>query len=140
MNGEYTPERLEQAWVIYLQRVSAIAVRKVELRENKKLLPLQSLLSDVLKELSSVPPLLEIRTAAVELDSTLLEYLTREIEYFNYQYETLGVSENCDEALEDAGTVKESLEYFLGAIPERIKGLLKILNDIFKLVSGGSGV
>lgn len=136
MNGEYTPEKLEQAWVTYLQRISVIAARKIELTKNNKLLPLESLLSDVLTELSSPPSLLEIRTSAGALDSTLLEFLTREIEYFNSQYEMFSRVENYDKGLEDAGTVKESLEYFLGSINERVKGLLKILNEIFKLISG----
>jgi len=69
----------------------------------------------------------------------ILDLLFREMNVFHATAERAGTTRNeadTDEAVEDAGTTKTSVEG-LGKLPRWVNKILAVLNQILKLISGG---
>jgi len=92
---------------------------------------LRQLLDDVLQRLLSQEAIVAIESAWENLDTSVADLLIREIDFIS----ALNTDDGDSSGSDDVSTGKESLEDILGEwLPKWLKHLLKLLNEILKLV------
>jgi hypothetical protein len=95
---------------------------------------IQDLLLDIVAELQKDDTVLAIENASMQLRPDIQTYLLRELQFFNAVYPSSSIGGTAQE-VDDSETCKESLEEILGAwLPDWLKQLLKILDEILSLV------
>lgn len=92
---------------------------------------------DLVDELLKRDVVRSVRDAVADLDNDVADFLLREIEYYNTYYADLDDAADEDNPVGDGEVVKTSMEDLIERLPRRLKKLLKILNELLKLTSGG---
>ncbi len=104
--------------------------RKFKASASQKI---QKLREDIKNELLSDKAIQAISYAASQISPQSVEFYTRELEFFNDQYQS-DFSKDDKRASDDAKTLKDSAEKLLGDwLPDWLKDLLEIFNEILSL-------
>ena len=96
---------------------------------------IQELREEIVSNLLSDNATKAIEYAQTQISKRTIELYTRELDFFNTQYES-EANRTDVRATEDAKTLKESVESLLGDwLPDWLKDLLEMLNEILSLGS-----
>jgi hypothetical protein len=132
----------EDEWPRFLENIHALGKRKFRRRPSTTL---EGLFDDVIKALQGQDVTDEIAHALIVEkrnpdDARIVDdYLAREMKYFNEIAEANiaeGEDAHPEGPLEAGQTVKESIEELVH-LPEWVKKILKILNELLSLIRGG---
>ena len=124
------------SWEEFLENIRQLLKRQIVSKHDPRYQSLNSLVDDVINELKTSEPF--IRHAINQTDPTILDYAGRELKFFNALADQSQPSSNeSDEDLADkAETIKTSVEkIFHIHIPEKVKHVLDILNELLKLLT-----
>src|SRR5947209_700516 len=133
------PEReVYDAWADYLENVRGLLKRRIlaKSRKNERYRSLDPLVDDVIDEMHNARPFIE--HAIDQTDPPVRDFLGRELVFFNDLAAGLESNPSDDDdsdGTDTADTIKESVEkVFHIHIPEKIKHILDILNELLKLL------
>ena len=129
-----------QTWQAFLTKLEEVAASQIKLKKQDA--TLEQLLRETIAALQEDDALTQIELAADRTYKSAPKaamLLQKEFSYITEKSLGRVVSDAAegDEALEDAKTGKDSLEDILEDIPGWLKKLLKVLNEILSLISGG---
>lgn len=128
----------EVMWKIFFEATTELAKLKIKKSAdiNKKYM-----LSEPLSELSRtiIESSESFGTAILKEEPIVGRILFSEMSYFVERYQNIENlnSEELEGALDDAETVKGSIEDLVANLPDPLKKLLTLLNEFLKLISGG---
>lgn len=137
-------------WTQFLNNLRDLCHHKLTFPKRQKYTDIRSLVDDVTDELLKPNLVQDVRSAIEDMqtdpdDKVVLDFLEREIEFFNNLIASsrtptneLNMSEEeTDDAIEAGGTIKESFEKIIKRLPKIVQGILKILNEILSILKGG---
>lgn len=123
------------AWERYLRNLQKIVERKLATRRRSRRDSLSPLVKKTFELLLEEQALSEVELAATKVNARVLKLFKLELEIF-----ISGVEDDeydVEEAMDDGEVAKGSAEKILDKLPKRLKGILKVLNEILKMLRGG---
>lgn len=140
-----------QEWQLFLTNLRDLCEHKLDSPTRDNYGQLRGLVNDVIDELQSDDAMEAVRNAVKTADRNpdnkkVNAFLERELKFFNSliaesrNYDTkITLSEvETDEALGAGKTIKDSFEEQIEKLPDWIKKILKVLNEILSILRGGS--
>ena len=144
-NSEFIKE-----WNKFIQNLNIVCEKKISERDDSKFKELESIVTDVINEISSERAQTTIQQATEDRalshdDKVAIGFLVCEMKFFNgffqegqqgYGKSSIVLSLKTDEALGAGKTIKDSVEKVI-KLPQWLKKLLSVLNELLSLIRGG---
>ena len=141
MNIEYPTSPFQAEWSQFIDNLAFVCERKVKEKGDRNYLPLLELLGQVITDIKSDQGQNEISSVIAELseeDEKIATYLIQEMSFFNNLVRNTNGgsdSDGLDKSIGAGQTIKDSIEG-LFKIPEWLKKILKVLNELLSIVKG----
>jgi hypothetical protein len=137
MENESSPmlaSEFRDIWERYLKNLKKVVCRKLETRHKRRRDRLSPLVENTFDLLLGQRALKEIESAAIKVNVEPLKLFQQELEIFNSSIEDDDY--DLDEAMDDGEQAKGSAENIFNKLPKWLKDVLKVLNEILKMIRG----
>jgi len=139
MRAQEIPDKFIDVWKEFLRILHREGKKRAgKLTNRNKVVPISKLLDDLIDRLLKDDALDAVRSSIFLTENEISEFLIREIEYYVDCYTDENSIGADDDPVGDGEIVKKSVEDVIDKLPNWLKKLLKILNEILKLLSGST--